>query len=338
MAAGRPTLESVARMAAVSRQTVSNVLNAPHLVRSDTLVRVQAIIDQVGYRPHRGARALRTQRSHLVAVRMAPPADALGGVVLDTFLHALTTEAQRMDNRVLLFAAENDDDEIRLYDELLDDHYVDAFVLSGTHVGDQRTARLAERGAAFVTFGRPWGSVARHGWVDVDGRAGTYEATQALIGRGHRRIAFLGWPSGSGVGDDRRDGWRAACLGAGLDTGSLQAAVVNDLAAGRAGGAQLLDLADPPTAVVCASDTLAIGLWTELTARQLRPGLDVAVIGFDDTPTASVIGLSSVAQPLGAVAARCLGLLQQVLEQQGPTGKPPEPILLKPELMLRAST
>jgi DNA-binding LacI/PurR family transcriptional regulator len=334
----RPTLESVARMAEVSRQTVSNALNAPHLVRPDTLERVRSVIAQVGYRPHRGARALRTRRSQLVAVPVFPPVDPIGGIVLDTFLHALTTEAQRLDNRVLLFAAGDDGDEIRQYDELREDHNVDAFVLTGTHVGDARTAWLSERGAAFVTFGRPWGTVARHGWVDVDGAAGTYDATNALIDRGHRRIAFIGWPSGSGVGDDRREGYLRACREASLSTGGLQGAVLNELAAGRAAARQLLDLVEPPTAFVCVADTLAIGLWTELMARHLRPGHDVAVVGFDDTPTAAVIGLSSVAQPLQDAAAACLALLQKVLTEPEPSPLPPAPVLMRPRLVLREST
>lgn len=332
----RPTLESVAGLAKVSRQTVSNALNAPHLVRPDTLERVRAVIAEVGYRPHRAARTLRTRRSHLLAVPMHPPSDGIGGAVLDQFLHSLTVNAQEQDNRVLLFAAEDDDREIALYDELLDDHDVDGFVLTGTHRDDRRTVWLAERGAVFVTFGRPWGAVAHHGWVDVDGAAGTYSATRDLLERGHRRIAFLGWPAGSGVGDDRRSGFERACVESDIATQGLHASAVNTLADGRRAGAALLDSERPPTAVVCVSDTLALGVWTELTARGLRPGADVAVVGFDDTPTASVIGLSSVAQPLGQAAQACLDMLAGVLGE--PTDSPPPPVLLTPTLTLRASS
>ena len=60
----------------------------------------------------------------------------------------------------------------------------------------------------FVTFGRPWGAPDTHSWVDVDNAAGTAMATRHLLDAGHRRIGFLGWPAGSGVGDARRDGWQ----------------------------------------------------------------------------------------------------------------------------------
>lgn len=334
----RPTLETVARQASVSRQTVSNVINAPHLVSAATAERVREVIEDVGYRPHRAARTLRTRRSHLVAARMHPPADGIGGAVLDRFLHALTAHAQQQDYRVVLFTASDDAQEIEVYDELLTDHDVDAFVLTGTHVGDERTAWLAQRRAPFVTFGRPWGTIARHDWVDVDGEAGTYAATRHLIERGHHRIGFVGWPHGSGVGDDRRAGWLRACHQAGLATDGLDRAVADSLPTGRAAGGDLLDLADPPTALACVSDSLALGVWTELTARGLTPGRDVGVIGFDDSPTASVVGLSSVAQPVDAVARTCLDLLRGALNRDEPEDRPPEPALLPPTLVLRDTT
>jgi DNA-binding LacI/PurR family transcriptional regulator len=334
----RPTLESVARAASVSRQTVSNVLNAPHLVRPETLERVRAVIDEQGYRPHQAARTLRTRRSHLIAAPMHAPIDGIGGAVLDSFIHALTLRAQDLSYRVMLFTASEDKTEIATYDELLSDHNLDAFVLTGTHVGDERTAWLSERGATFITFGRPWGTTAHHGWVDVDGAAGMYDATRHLIGRGHRRIAFVGWPQGSGVGDDRRSGWQRACDESGLDTAGLSRTVLDSLPTGRAAGAQLMDSADPPTALVCVSDSLALGVWTEITARGRTPGRDVAVVGFDDSPTASVIGLSSVAQPVDDVARACLRLMEQVIEEEEPTGQPPAPVLLTPSLVVRGTS
>jgi DNA-binding LacI/PurR family transcriptional regulator len=333
----RPTVATVAERAQVSRQTVSNALNAPHLVRPETLARVQAAIAELGYRPHRAARTLRTQRSYLIAATMNQPADGIGGALLDRFLHALTLRSQERGYRVLLYAADDDAGEIAAYDELLTDHDLDAFVLTGTHAGDKRTEWLAGRGAAFVTFGRPWGATAHHGWVDVDGATGTRSATEHLLARGHRRIGFLGWPTGSDVGDDRRDGWRQACEAAGTDT-SLACSFSDSLDNGRRGCADLLDLAEPVTAFVCVSDSLALGVWTELTARGLRPGGDVAVTGFDDSPAAGVIGLTSVAQPVDEVAQACLQMLHDVIGVAEPSDTPPEPVLLPPTLVVRDTT
>jgi DNA-binding LacI/PurR family transcriptional regulator len=334
MSPRRPTVATVADRAQVSRQTVSNAINAPHLVRPETLARVQAAIDELGYRPHRAARTLRTQRSYLIAARMHAPSDGIGGAVLDRFLHALTMRAAERGYRIMLFAESDDSGEITAYDELLTDHDLDAFVLTGTHVGDRRTEWLADRGAPFVTFGRPWGTTAHHGWVDVDGAAGTRAATEHLLEHGHRRIGFVGWPAGSGVGDDRRDGWRRACTEARTDP-TLDRSYEDSLASGRRAGAELLDLDDPVTAFVCVSDSMALGVWAELTARGLSPGSDVGVVGFDDTPAAAVTGLSSVAQPVDSVAQACLRMLHDVIGDIDAVAGPPDPVLLPPTLVVR---
>ena len=334
----RPSLETVAERAGVSRQTVSNVLNSPEVVRPETIARVRAAIEETGYRQNRAARTLRTKRSHLIAARMHAPSDGIGGAVLDAFLHSLTSRAELRDYRVLLYTAEDDAQEIAAYDQLLGDHDLDAFVLTGTHLGDARTTGLTEHGAPFVTFGRPWGAEANHGWVDVDGAAGVYDATRHLIRRGHRRIGFIGWPEGSGVGDDRRGGYLRACAEENLDISGLTRSVVDSLANGRAAGAELLNLNSPPTALVCVSDSVALGVWTEITARGLTPGADVAVIGFDDTPTASVIGLSSVAQPVGDIAEASLDLLTQTLDGAPDGAIAAKQLLLPPSLVVRASS
>lgn len=178
----------------------------------------------------------------------------------------------------------------------------------------------------FVTFGRPWGAEPdapeRHGWVDVDGAQGTLAATRHLIDSGHQRIAFLGWPDGLEVGDDRRTGWASLLAVSGIDVPvGYDAGVPDGLDTGRKAAATMLDLPTPPTAIVCASDSLALGAWTEITARGLRPGVDVAVVGFDDSPTAAVVGLSSVAQPYDEAAAACLRMLQELLAT--PNRRPP---------------
>jgi DNA-binding LacI/PurR family transcriptional regulator len=324
----------VARAASVSHQTVSNVINSPHLVKAETRQRVEAVIAETGYRPLKAAQTLRTQRSHLIAVIIPEPGQ-WRGELHNAFLHALTRRAQRSGYRVLLFTAADDREEISAYDQLLSDYTLDAFVLTGTHSGDRRTSWLRRRRIPFVTFGRPWGSTASHPWVDVDGACGERAATEHLIAAGHRRIAFLGWPEGSGVGDDRRSGWEQALHAAGLPAAGLRVRLEDDLAQGRAACARLLDAAEPPTAFVCVSDTIALGAWTEITSRGLVPGDDAAVIGFDDSSAAAAIGLTSVAQPLDEVADACVAALGKLL---APDRRPPrDRVLLEPRLVVRGS-
>jgi DNA-binding LacI/PurR family transcriptional regulator len=326
----------VASAAAVSRQTVSNVINAPHRVGEQTRQRVERVIAEAGYRPLKSAQALRTRRSNLIAVGI-PNAGGTRNLLIEGFLHVLTEEAQRRGYRILLVTGTDDASEISAYNDLLTDYDIDALVFTATHRGDQRIPWLLNKGTRFVTFGRPWGTQAAHPWVDVDGAGGVREATEHLIEVGHQRIAFIGWPGGSGVGEDRLSGWEQACRTAGLPRRDLSRRTEDGLEQGRQACASLLDSPKPPTAIVCVSDTLAVGAWVEVTARGGRPGRDVAIIGFDDSPTASMIGLSSVAQPLAAAAAVCVDCVQSLNRDSGASRTTPLQVLLAPKLIVRAS-
>jgi DNA-binding LacI/PurR family transcriptional regulator len=339
----RATLESVARHAQVSRQTVSNVINAPHLVRPDTMARVQRAIDDLGYRPHLAARQMRTRRSRVIGLRMEPERDGVNGVIFDRFLHALTEHAQGEGYRIMLFTAADDRAEIRAYDEMTQSLDLDGFVLTATHHDDPRAGWLTERGLPYVTFGRPWSAEPSHAWADVDGRVGMRAATEHLADVGHRRIGFVGWPAGSDVGDDRRAGWVDAIAGRGLGgargpgPADLVIETEDGIGQGRAATARLLD-GPAPTAIACASDSLALGALTELGARGLRPGADVAVVGFDDTSIAPALGLSSVHQPVADVAGACLRLLLAQLDAPAGARAAQGHVLLAPELRVRASS
>jgi DNA-binding LacI/PurR family transcriptional regulator len=288
-------------------------------------------IDALGYRTNQAARQMRTGRSRLVAVRIEPTGDGINGSVLDRFLHSLTETAAATGYRVMLYAASNDDAEIETYEELLAGHQLDGFVLTSTHYGDTRTAWLRAHDVPFVTFGRPWSDGARaardhrvctHPWVDVDGAAGTAAATRHLVEAGHERIGFIGWPEGSGVGDDRRAGWRAALRTARLRATGLARSTADGMAEGAAAAADLLAVRRPPTALVCASDSLALGALRAAGMGDGRGGSEVAVTGFDDTPVAAAVGLTSVSQPLAQAAAECMTLLARLLADPAPAGAP----------------
>lgn len=326
----KPTLVSLARDLGVSRQTVSNALNAPQRVNAVTLDRVLKGIKESGYRPNVAGRQLRTRRSRNLAMRLHPSSDGINGSVLDRFLHALTEAAQRDGYRLTLFTAADDTDEIAAIEELLATADIDGFVLTGTHHHDVRTTWLLEHDVAFVAFGRPWSGErdpfsVPHSWVDVDGGSGTAQATALLAAQGHHRIGFLGWPEGSGVGDDRRAGWSRAVREVGADADpQLLLGVEDSVADGARAGRELFDRG--ATALVCASDSLALGAiaaWRERNA--VRSG-GAPVTGFDDTPVALALGLTSVRQPVEAVAERVLALLLEQLDG-GPGGGPHQELL-----------
>jgi DNA-binding LacI/PurR family transcriptional regulator len=332
-----PTLETVAAAAGVSRQTVSNVLNAPDRVAAATRQRVEAVIEALDYRPNRLARSLRTRASRLLGYCVRPVSAGALNPVLDRFVHAVTEAAAVHGFHILLFASPGGAAGLDLYAELLGQQAVDGFILSDTEVGDPRHGWLAGRKVPFVSFGRTWSGIEHGPWVDVDGADGTSQTVDHLHALGHRRVAFLGWPEGSGAGDDRLAGYRAACDRLGLTPVVVRAE--HGMEQGREGAAQLLARPDPPTAVVCVSDLCAHGVLRALAERGLRPGHDVAVVGFDDTPAAALPGieLTSVAQPIeevGRAAVRLLLAALGVLDERDLPGH----LLLRPTLTVRAST
>jgi DNA-binding LacI/PurR family transcriptional regulator len=189
-----------------------------------------------------------------------------------------------------------------------------------------------------VTFGRPWGEQRpRHHWVDVDGAAGTQAAVEHLIERGHRRIGFLGWPPGSGVGDDRHAGWARALTAHRLPQRGLAVRGEDGEDTGAALASRLLQTGYPPTALVCASDSLALGALRAIQQRGREPGHDIAVTGFDDTPIAAALtpGLTSVRQPVEAAAT---AIVRMLADRMAGTPAPPASELITPQLIVRASS
>lgn len=314
-----PTVDDVARVASVSRQTVSNVLNAPEIVKPETRDRVELAIARLGYRPHASARRLRTQQSSTIGIRLDPMVNGISGSILDRYLHALTEQAATRGMRIMLFTATDPLDEIEQFRRLRDGADVDAFVMTATRYEDPRVDWLISERIPFVTFGRPWGADVEspdRSWVDVDGFAGTQDATRHLIGRGLSRIGYLGWPAGSGTGDERRRGWAAAMTEAfGLDGAALDALALTTHEAvpdARRVVEQLMASSTDLDALVCVSDSLALGAMMAVNEAGRR---SFPVIGFDNTPVAQAVGLSSVEQQLDQVAAATLELLM------GPTGR-----------------
>lgn len=336
---GPPTLATVADEAGVSRQTVSNALNNPDLLRPETLERVQEVISRLGYSPNRAARQLRTRSSHLLGLRFEPAQEGTSNALMDRFLHSLVAAASQTGHHVLLFTGDPDDP-LDGYDDLLRSTAVDAFVVTDTYAGTPQAGFLKDRDAPFVTFGRPWEDpAADHAWVDVDGAAGARAATRHLLEQGHRRIAWLGWERSSRIGQDRRSGWEQALHERGLDPAGLGVRLSDNVDAARMATHEVLN--DPArrdvTAFVCASDTLGVGVLHALAERGLQPGADVGVVGFDDSAAAQVTwpGLSSVRQPLEDVAVALVETLHDVLGHRPVTE---QGVMLEPRLVVRRSS
>lgn len=331
----RATITDVARAASVSRQTVSNTLNRPHLVSPQTLQRVHTEIERLGYRPSQAARNMRSQRAGAVGIEVnAVTRD--GNDIAQSFLTELTVVAPRFDVHLVPFAHASVFPSVAGYQDMVRRHLVDAFVLSDTHVGDPRPQWLTERGIPFAAFGRIYDHPELHAWADVDGQAGTAAAVRHVKDQGYATVGYLGWPrpdDTSILAAERRSGWEQTA--GELQALGPEAACEQDLTDATRTAAGLLDHLQPGDAVVCASDLLALGVLYAACQRGWLPGPDLGIVGFDGSPIARRHQLTSVAQPLDALASGLLAIVHDQL-----AGGSPEPSgqLLTPTLVAGPTT
>ena len=330
----RTTIREVSNRAGVSIGTVSNVLNAPHLVSTGTRSRVLDAIAELEYRPSRSARSLQAQRTYLIGYRLPNP-----GVspALDIFLHSLVASADEYGLEIVLFSTSTGTTDLDAYRKAIRSGDFDGLVLSETNYEDPRIDMLTEAGFPFVAFGR---AIASHpfSWVDVDGAAGMTDVVEHLVELGHRRIALVAWPAGSESGDARVGGYLAAMAKAGLPVQpEFMVRAEGGFEAGREVGRNLLSLRRPPTAIVTVQDDLAFGIIAAAGDHGIEVGPGVAVAGFDDSAAAALCtpGLTSVRQPMELVAQTLIELLVSQLRDPETTRTG---TLLVPEVISRAST
>ncbi|MET8745246.1 LacI family DNA-binding transcriptional regulator [Streptomyces sp. NPDC004728] len=339
MTARQVTIEDVAHAAGVSRQTVSNALNAPHRLRATTLARVTAAIDELGYQPDQSARSLRTGTRKIIgypapADNPADPNPLMGG-----FLQALVTAADAVGHRILVFRSDPQQGTgavARSFNGLIAARQVDGFVLSDVVHDDPRVDVLTEAGFPFAAFGRTAPGRPQN-WVDIDSTAATAALVGLLLDQGHRRICYLNSAASLPWLADRRAGFLQAAASA--PDGAFEVGVPGDDPAALSHAVQrLLTGPDRPTALVCASDWLALTAYQAVRAAGLTVGDGVAVTGFNDIPLCTLLqpALTSARLPLAAIARALVDRLIAAVED--PAATPTSGLLLPAEPVVRDST
>ncbi|MEM1057057.1 MAG: LacI family DNA-binding transcriptional regulator [Bacteroidota bacterium] len=337
----RTTIKDVASEAAVSIATVSAVVNDADWVSAPTRDRVQATIDRLGYRPNRVARTMRTRRGDAVGVIVSDLTNPYFAEVVRGLQHRL-----REHGRSLLLADTNQQFEEggRQFDLLLDKQ-VDGFVFFGDSVPESVLAAHVRRRSRvpIVTVGRDYGlrGVAT---VLANAETAAFDAVSHLAERGYRRIAHVTGPvaefgATTHGASPRLAGYRRALAEAGLDAPD-EYVVHGDWRAegGAVAAVDLLSLPQRPDAVFCGNDLMAFGLMRAARVAGLDVPTDLAVVGFDDVPTAALVhpALTTCAMPKAALGHAAADLLQQLLD--GGSDIPDSPVFLDAPLVVRAST
>jgi len=331
------TLEEVARLAGVSRSTVSRVINNHPHVRSETRERVWQAIRESGYQPHAVARSLVTNRTQIIG--MVIP-EAVTTLFTDPFFPILlrgTTNAcnaHRYQLMLSLFAASADQQE--RYQNLLGNGYLDGVIVASASLDDPLVSHLLRDRVPFVSVGRH--PDRRVHFVDVDNVSGARMAVEHLIGLGHRRIATITGRLDTTHGQDRLEGYRQAMQAHGIpvEEGLIAEGDFTE-SSGMAGMQRLLPAS--PSAVFVASDMMAIGALKALRQAGRQVPQDIALISFDDIPVASAIepALTTVRQPIERMGSMAVEVLLSLVESSPEEEAPVHRIVLPTELVIRNS-
>lgn len=277
----------LARDLGLSISTVSRALNGYDDVSPATRQRILKRAKEIGYQPNSGARRLKSGKSSLVGVILPPPADniqfvdslyssLLGGVEveLETSGYSLIATMQTRDDRVR---------ETALYEKFIRGAWVDALLIVRTRVNDARIDLARKSRVPFVTFGRTM-TDKPYAWVDTDNEQAFYLATLRQADFGHERIALLNAPLEYNFARLRERGYLRALAKRGLRRDPLLM-LNGDLSevGGFALCRSLLDSAQPPTAIVCVTDAVAIGAAAACRERGIEVGKDISIMGYGNS-------------------------------------------------------
>jgi DNA-binding LacI/PurR family transcriptional regulator len=310
----------VARAAAVSRQTVSNVLNGSGRVGDAARARVLTAVEALGYYPHHGARSLRSRRTRQFAYVMPQVQLLPGNYIMQQFLQSLAAACARRSYSLVIVVPDGDPrDEMR---RLIASRSVDAFLLSELQQDDARVKLLAEARMPFACFGRT-GPALPQNWVDIDNRAAVAAAVEHVLARGFGRIAFVGYRTPNYWDSERAAGFRDGLAAGGVSADQAGTLLVDEANA-REKIRSLLSPAHPelrPDAIVTSSDRLAGVVYSVAAEFRLRIGQDLAVTGFDGSSAAALMHprLTTVAIPVDDIARQVVArALRQLDQEPGP--------------------
>lgn len=323
-------MRDVARLAGVSHQTVSRVLNHHPSIRDSTRQRVLQVMDELQYRPNRAARALVTSRSNTIGVLAASAASLYGPA---SSINAVEDAARDAGYYVTVahIGSLAHDDIVAAIDHLMS-QAVEGIVIVAPQTPVLEAITAVSIGVPYVTMQAA--GVAEGHELSVDQVAGAREATGHLIDLGHRRIVHLAGPQDWSEARARMHGFFDELDAAGIPR---TVPVLGDWTADFGFEAGRALAADPElTAVFSSNDQMALGLLHALReAGRSVPG-DVSVVGFDDIPEAAHFWppLTTVRQDFAELGRRCIDSLLAVIngQQSAVVG------VVAPELIIRAST
>nr|NLD41078.1 LacI family transcriptional regulator [Actinomycetales bacterium] len=322
-------MSDVAKLAGVSHQTVSRVLNTPEAVRESTRERVVEAMTTLGYRPNLAARALASSKSQLLGIMSA--GEARFGPT--HAIHGVEQAARLADYLTTHLPATNPAEAEEATQHLLGAGVGGIVVIAPTHqLADQITAHRRNTPVVLLAAGAPVSEGVSV--VSVNQELGARLAVRHLAKLGHPLIHHISGPPRWFDAHTRVMGWRTECEALGVEHGLLVEGGW-DAADGFAATNTILASGAPLGAIFAANDLLALGAIRALRKRGLSVPEDVSVVGFDDSEGADfyVPSLTTVRQPFALVGRLAIEVLLRMID-----GEPASSSSVEPELVVREST
>jgi DNA-binding LacI/PurR family transcriptional regulator len=318
------TLRDVAKRAGVSTAVVSYAINnGPRPISDEARARVTQAIAELGYYPNAFAQAMASRRTRTIGMifQHATPSGVFGTPFFTSFVGAVASQLKARRYYLLIYPVEVEEP-LSEVEELVSSQRLDGVIVRLVQDAPESDALLqaiADAHLPGLCIERRGDPRFGFGSITYDNRQAAHAATSYLIGRGHRRIAYLQGPLRAGGVLDRRAGYLQALDEAGI--AADEALIAGNSwapADATAAAEQILSSAAPPTAIFAANDTLAIAAMSVLRRRGLRVPDDVAVIGYDDTPVAaeSEPPLTTIRAPLAEIGERAVTRILDMLSSQ----------------------
>lgn len=310
MSASRPTIRDVARLAGVSHQTVSRVINGSADVTPETRARVEAIIAELDYRPSAIARSMASGRAGTLAC-IAPN---LTDYTFARIIEGSEREARQNGFFLLSSGAASVEDFRALCDELVGHRRVDGLIVINPYA-DERHAYLPQNFPTVFVGAHSRDSAI--GSVSLDDEKAAYEATRHVLALGRRKIAMVTGPMSEDCSQDRSDGYIRALteFGVGVDYSMI---IEGDWSA-TSGQDALLALCEQgcrPEAVFAQNDRMALGVLHAARDMGMRVPRELAVIGVDDMPLSSYFDppLTTMQQDMARIGQEAIRMLIGIIE------------------------
>ena len=336
----RITIKDVAQAAGVSTQTVSRVMNKFSYVSEETRQRVEAVVDELGYRPSTLARSLIQQRSYTLGVvtfglKYIGPSRTLNGV------------ADKADELgYMLLMKELDNFYINSIDDVIDSllaRQVDGIIWVAPEIGDNHSwldERLEKIPVPVLFLAmQPRDGISS---IATDNYQGGVLAVQHLLDCGRKKIGHISGPMSWWEADERKRGWRETLTKAGLDAPESHCTEGNwSSASGELAFIQLLESFPDLDAVFVANDQMSLGVLGEAHRQNIKIPEQLAVIGFDNLPESAYFypSLTTISQDLQMLGERSVQYVVEMIQaRQGNQSVIAQSRFIQPTLIVREST